>query len=670
MHYAVAHMGAKYDHELGLVDATGKPLDTTAIRAHMRGPEGVGGRTLAFTSDRPKAGSAYYVPSERRPLPETAKNTLFAYSHGLTDPGHQSLLEQHVRMQGVVDAHKAVNRTLQEVALQKPTGGYWNDYRSAKLDAPPGYKPVALAQPFHPQAALDQAMEHVDPANIESEAQLRHLDLSQRIGQDVGPAKYGLVSDIVQKRVNEHKAQIGSYPALRGFKAANNQFRKVALSTSPKHIPGVMSENLLRDAASGVGVASWITGKRVLSNAEKINPEAGRLARVQMGGGQMAGATEAAMTHQVSSHFAGTNIHPVLKSIETALKTPGIRQMRSAWNNWAHFAIGGTKKLIEENQATAALGKAVLQDFGSTHGAFAKAVRLQGQMLDDASKGLFDQAKARQLRATVERIDGRWTDLTPSGQAAMMLTPFGLWWSNSVQWLARLPIDHPIKTGIVAGATVGTQQERQAKGLDLFSPGAVPGYEQGAIPIGGKLLAQNYYSPFGVANDPIETAGSLLVPWLQGPLLAGLGDNYLGRPLSSPKDPHGRKPANAGERGTVILNSILSNFIPLYTKAQTIAQGGQSAYDTSGLLTGTQTKKPGKGFAAGLTKAATPYRLYNNVSLSAPNSGGSSSGGVDPTTGLPFASPDGGSVSGGSAGGASSPPAGGVDPTSGLPFAP
>ena len=90
----------------------------------------------------------------------------------------------------------------------------------------------------------------------------------------------------------------------------------------------------------------------------------------------------------------------------------------------------------------------------------------------------------------------------------------------------------PVKTGALAAATVGTQQERQAKGLDMFSPGHLPLYEQGGIPIGGKILAQNYYSPFGIANDPAETATGLLEPWLLQPVNAlGFGIDWLGKPL-------------------------------------------------------------------------------------------------------------------------------------------
>lgn len=609
-HYAIAHMGAKYEgDEQGLVSASGKPLAASQILANAN--RETKGRALAFTSDRPKAGSAYYISSERRPLPQNATNTYFAYTHGLTDPTDQALLEQHVRMQGIVDAHKAQNRTVNAISVMRPDGTAWPSYKTAQKDAPPGYKPIALAQPFHSQDSLDKALQGTDPANLEQEAQTHGLDLGSRL-TDTGQGRWALADENALKRIEQHKAQITSNPAMRAFKMTNNQFRQVALGTSAKHIPGIIQEGLIRDAASGVGVSSWITGKRLLNKAEALSPEKGAQARMQLTGGTVAGSAKTMMTRQVSDHFAGTNLHGPLRAFESFMRAPGPRQMRNAWKAWIRLAINGTKHYIEEQNQTAGVGKAALRDFGAQHGPFLKALRIQGSMLDDAAKGLFDDKKLRAFRAEVEHIYGRWTDLTPTGQTALMLSPFGLWWTNSVKWLARSPVDRPVATGVLAGATVGTEQERMKKGMDLFAPNALPGYMQGGIPIaGGKVLAQNYYSPFGVANDPVETMGSLIEPWLQSPLLGGLGDNYLGRSLSSPGNPKGFKHTNAGQRLQYIVNSMLSSFVPLYTKAQTIAQGGASAYDSS-TLANTQTKTPGKGPAAGLEKALTPFREYGN----------------------------------------------------------
>ena len=616
-HYAITHMDASHDPDLGLTDAAGKPLSTGEIQAHMNGPEGTaGGRELAFTSDKARRGSAFYISQERRPLPENASNTYFAYQHGLTDPSHNALLEQHVRMQGKVDAHKAVNRLVRNLAVMRKNGSAWPSYSAALHDAPPGYQPVALSEPFHPQASLDQALEGVHPNTLEQEAQTHGLDLSSRLN-DQGQGRWALADQTALRRIEQHKAQISSNPTMRAFKMTNNQFRQVALGTSAKHVPGIISEGIIRDVSSGVGVSSWLTGRRLLNRAEQLNPEAGKNARIQLTGGTVAGSTKAMMTRQVSDHFAGTNLHGPLKAFEAFMKTPGPRQMGHAWKAWLRLAINGTKHYIEEQNQTAGVGKAALQEFGSEHGPFFKALRLQGDLLDGAARGVVDEAKLRQYRAQVENIYGRWTDLTPAGQSAMMFSPFGLWWTNSVKWLARSPIDRPVQTGVAAAATVGTEKERQARGLDMFSKGAVPPFMQGAIPLsGGKVLAQNYYSPFGVANDPLETMGSLMEPWMQSGLLGSLGDNWLGKGLTSPGNPKGYGGTNAGQRAAYILNSMLATFIPLYSKAEQIAQGGASAYDSATPFS-PQTKTPSQGPVQGALKAFRPFREYGAKAPSA-----------------------------------------------------
>lgn len=625
-HYAIAHMGAKFEgvgDEQGLVSASGKPLAASQILANAN--RETKGRALAFTSDRPRTGSAYYISSERRPLPQNATNTYFAYTHGLTDPSDQALLEQHVRMQGIVDAHKAQNRTVNAISVMRPDGTAWPTYKAAQADAERlggHYQPIAIAQPFHPQDSLNKSLQGTDPANLEQGAQTHGLDLGSRL-TDTGQGRWALADKAAIDRIKQHTAQITSNPAMRGLKMTNNQFRQVALGTSAKHIPGIIQEGLIRDVASGVGVSSWITGKRLLSKAEELNPEKGRQARLQLTGGTVAGSAKMMMTRQVSDHFLGTNFHGPLKAFESFMRAPGARQMRNAWKGWLRIAINGTKKYIEEQNQTAGVGKAALREFGAQHGPFAKALRIQGSMLDDAAKGLFDDKKLRAFRAEVEHIYGRWTDLTPTGQTALMLSPFGLWWTNSVKWLARSPVDRPVATGAVAGATVGTQQERNQKGLDLFAPNAVPPYMQGGIPIaGGKVLAQNYYSPFGVANDPLDTAGSLIAPWLQPLLFGSKGIDYLGKPLTSPGNPKGFKHSSGGQKAQYVINSLLATVVPLYSKAETIAAGGSSEYDSSTLFN-TQTKTPGKGPLAGLKKATFPFREYGNK---APAPKGSSGG--------------------------------------------
>jgi hypothetical protein len=601
------------------------PISNHEIINHLNGPEGTGGRMPVFTSDRvrfdreAKARSARYV-GERVPLPNVKKNRMYAFTHGLTDPGHTGVAEQHVMMQGVVDALHAERNRLDTLKITKPDGSLWDSYEAAKRDGEPhGWVPIDIAQMFHPQGSLDKLTEEASPATVETEAMRRGLDLHGRMQPHTG-GRWALIDPQAARALRQFTNQISPSPFLRTIRGLNNQFRTVALSTSARHVPGVAQENLIRQIANGIGFRSWLTGRRILARG----PED---ARTALTGGQAAGMTEAGKTYMVSDHWRGTSMGPALKAMEAVFKAPGARQMRTAWKAYTHFTLGTTKHLLEQQMQIASLGKAALREHGYADAARAdgfmglakRAMGLHGQLLDDAARGLHDPAKLRQLRSQINRMAGKWTDLSPSAQHALMFSPFGLWWINSARFILRMPVDQPVATGLLAAQTVGTEKERQKEGLDLFSKGHLPLFMQGGIPAGGKILGQNYYSPFGIANDPLATAQSLFQPWAT-PLVTGSlssGVNWLGKPLSAPGLTKTQSPSLT-QKGQYILDSALSSFMPFYLKAKQVAEGGASPYDVSPgglippLLRGQApaTKSPGQGPLAGLKKSALPFRAF------------------------------------------------------------
>jgi hypothetical protein len=619
------------------------PLGLQEILDHLNGPNGTGGRMPTYTPDyaslEPEltARRARYVPQVERPMPARGKNMLYNYTHGLTDPTHASLTDQHVLLQGIVDAHHAQNQYAETLALSKEDGSWWNSYHAAASDAPRGYRPIRLSGPFHPQTSLDMAMDDVHPADIEEEAVRHSLDLNARL-QPGGAGRYGIISDQALRALRQHQNQISPGAFWRSVRGLNTQFRTVALATSFRHVPGVLQENLIRDIANGVGVRSWVTGRRILSRAEQLDAERGAESRTALTGGQAAGMTEAGKTYAVSDHWQGTNTYPFLKAMETAFKAPGPRQLRTVWRTWTKFALGTTKHLLEQQHQIAGLGKAALREHGYAEAARAngfmglvkRAFGLHGQMLDDAARGLFDPAKLRQMRATINRIYGKWTDLTPSAQSVLMFSPFGLWWANSAKFLARMPVDQPLLTSALAAGHMGTAKQRQQEGLDLFAPGHLPLYMQGGIPAGGDIIGQNYYSPFGIANDPLATGQSLLQPWLTPLVLGSLGLNWLGRPLKVA--PGAQQTPELTRRLQYMLNSGLSSFLPFYTKLSQLVEGGGSPYDVSpgGIVPplargqAPAMRIPGKGPLVGLEKAARPWRAFRRT---VPGSGGSTATG-------------------------------------------
>lgn len=587
----LSHMpGARLDPKLGMVrDVAGKTRKLSTAEMVAFDKAQTGGRPLAYTSHAaPKGDAAFYTSGQKYPVREIHRNTGYAFTHGLSDSTHEALLQHRVALENAINAHRSMDKILTSTVQGHPDGGFWKTFKDAKADAPEGKVPIRVGRLTEKPGAADSV------AGLDQEAAIRSLDINERLKPNEEPGKFGLIDKIVVDQLRQHENQISPNTFLRAARATTSQFRRVALGTSLRHLPGIAQEGLIRDIGAGVGVRSLLTGRNVFSELEKMDPRLAAERKVELSGGTLSGMTRMMETRQGSKYFSGSVLKPLMQGVEHLMKSPGPRQMATAWDHWQHFVINGSKNVLEGNQQTAAVGQALLRESG-------KLMRLQGKAAQDAARGLMDDRVARQLGAQVRRVQGTWTDLTPSGQTALMFSPFGMWWVNSVKWLARLPIDQPVKTGVLASTTVGTEKQRQAEGLDMFSPGRLSDYLQGSIPAGSKLIAQQYYSPAGVAGDPFETAESLVEPTLLPITQALMGDNYLGRQLSSPNNPTGYKTPSAGTDALVVLNSVLSNFLPLYTKAQTVAEGGASAYDTSTLFK-PETKGPNPGAAAGLAK--------------------------------------------------------------------
>ena len=618
---------------LGVKTHTSRPLSTVEMQKFA---DEQTGRQLAYASHQaPRGDSAFYTNGQKYPVQDVQKNTMYSWAHGLRDASHEALLQQRVHLANVVRAHKSMDHNLSTLVVGHPNGGFWDTPSAARQDlprmaakegsVPAKYQVINVgrlagkgsAQPD--MFALPRPGEVPMPANLEEEAMRHALDINSHLNPAEAQGHYALIHDAAVQQLRDHQNQISPNAFLRGARAYTNQFRKVALSTSVRHIPGVVQEGLIRDAMSGVFVQHWIAGDKAWKAAKQLDPRtaAENETRVLGAGTSVAGSTRALATRQVPRHFYGTALYPPLSAISKLLRVPGVRTLSFAWNQWAHLVIDGTKHVLERNQLKAGTGKLLLQDAHSL-------LRLQGEAgRMAAGKKLLDPKFVNRLVAANHRTFGVWTDLTPSAQTALMISPFGMWWANSMQWLARLPGDHPVGTSVLAAASTGTDAERQKLGLDMFSPSRLPLYLQGGIPSGSDLNMANYYSPFGTMNDPLQTFESLVEPTVIPTMLALVGDDYLGKQMSSPGHAHGG-PTSVGQDVLVALNGILGNLIPFWNKAQTIASGGASQYATSTFFA-PQTKGPNPGLGAGLLKAVQPMRQYKNPALNPTSSSRTSS---------------------------------------------
>jgi hypothetical protein len=125
---------------------------------------------------------------------------------------------------------------------------------------------------------------------------------------------------------------------------------------------------------------------------------------------------------------------------------------------------------------------------------------------------------------------------------------------------------------VIAAAQYASEEWRKDKGLDKWMDGAVPGWLQGSIPTGenGKLRVSGF-TPFGLAGDPLTTAGSAVLPQFSGILMASKGMDWTGRSL----EPYGE--ADDGQKAAAAASAMASAFIPGLSLGLRLEKDGPAA---------------------------------------------------------------------------------------------
>ena len=310
-----------------------------------------------------------------------------------------------------------------------------------------------------------------------------------------------------------------------------------------------------------------------------------------------------------------------------------------AWKGWEHIiteglrtpeklgSVAGGRRLvpglgtIESYTHNAMLGKA-LKDSGFID-SYRSVIKMQDQAVQDLVKGQLTANKADKLARAVDEMMGNWTNLTPDVRFAVSkITPFGLWWLNSMRWLYRLPVTHPVKTAIVASLYNATRTERGKKGQGFDAAHPVPAFLQGSIdthlPFVGKVQIQpSYYSPGGTAGPEIfNTAAEQFLPAGASVYAAARNQNPLtGYKLTTAKG----KELNPLQIGLNVATEAAAGPTPFATQAQQLLQKGGKPYGTANLVTdvvdrllgGPRQVKPGteRPLPEVLTKMFSPVRF-------------------------------------------------------------
>jgi hypothetical protein len=458
---------------------------------------------------------------------------------------------------------------------------------------------------------------------------------------------YVLMAHDVLERIRKTEAPPGDL--TRMLRGVTTQFRKTVLPMSPKRVLGLpIEQGVFRMLPAGAGPTSQYFARHNLNmmleprfNTPEFAAQYGRTgaqAREQYVaralGGQLAGQTLRESIHGNAEKYRGDRFfYPVAKAIETAKRKPGSGHLANIFNTYAHSVLSAEARAFEGVPQMSYLGKAMLDTVARESGIrWGKAVRLQGQALDDFVKGLIGTPHEVEFARAVDRMGGQYSKIGPAGRAALLGSPFGMWYANSLKFMyATMPHDHPILSGLMAAANTATLPIRSQYGLAGpvgYGNDQVQGYEQGGIPVGGphgQILAQQYYSPPGAVADLWGTAGNMIAPQF-APVVEALGGaNYK---LTQATKPPGMAEWQA--RADLVINAILTTVGRGYQQASRVAEGGATPYDTSTLFN-VQTK-PGqpRSVNAGIQDLFKPVRLYPNRRIqktSTSLTGGSLTGG-------------------------------------------
>lgn len=647
----------------GLRDSLGRPLSNEAIKVHMaaNGVEDVG-----YVSHKSgvTAGGSFYKATTRFPATERHARSGAAFAKGIADHSFEGLAGSIAHQASDAAQLEVRARELSKLALV-PKGQGFESLDAARHYAdnnanplPDGERPqgsgLGRLVPVHLGSDQIVGQGNVTPADIKGTLEQFGLqEHESALAKQNG--KYGLIPDQVNKRLLAHDEALSAKNNLtKGLQAYQQGFRRAKLNTSTRHIAGVIQEQAIRLGAEGAGVQAKRVGKafdenlkalaqvdehgQLFDNAGPLGGDFRELEGLLGGRGAQVGSQAANNVVRKARAWDETSLPGkiAIGAEGLAHSTVGSKAL-APWRAWSHLIEGGLTK-VEQQTHHALLGKA-LKDSGFID-SYRSALKLQDQGMQELIKGGLSPNKADAIAKSVDDMLGNWSHQTPAVRKVIgNVAPFGLWWLNSMRWLYRLPVTHPIKTAILSALYNATRNERNEKGQGFDAKSPIPAFLQGSIdtrlPIVGKVsISPSYYSPGGTLGPE---AGSTLVeqfvPQLQSALAAAKGENPLtGQKLTDAES----KQLDSSHTILNVLAETLAGPLPGATQAQTLLQGGGKPYGTANILTDLAEQLGGPSQVKPGTKRSTAeelVKLFAPVRFNFPS--GSSSGGSGSAPSIP-----------------------------------
>lgn len=665
----------------GLRHATGEYLPNEEILAHMAAH---GVEPPGFVSHRTGVGgrSSYYKSTLRQPTLERFNRTGASFAKGTADHSWEALRGTIARQASERAQSEVRTRELNRLAVgpsyETPADAQAaaDNFHSTRQGDP--VEKLGRLQVVHLGSSKIVEKGHVVPTAATSDT-LKQFGLEEHTTPPVAEqGRYALIPEQVMKRMSAHDEALKTNSDLgRAMQLYQQSFRRAKLNTSPRHIAGVAQEqgirlafeNLLPAHTIGSGkvtdrlrISGATVGGRAGRAGAQVEQAVKRLAEVDEHGhladsngplgakfrqleasiGRHGGVASSSRENDVvrqGDQFAQSSaMGYILHGSEAAAKTRVGETIAKPWRAYRATIEGGLSK-VEHGTYNAMLGKALKQS--GFIDSYREVLKAQDEGVQALVAGRMTPQMADSIARRVDDMMGNWTHQTPAVRTLIgKFAPFGLWWLNSMRWLYRLPVTHPVKSGILGALYNATREDRNSKGQGFDAKSPVPSFLSGAIdahlPFVGPVQVQpSYYSPGGTLGpEAFNTALEQFVPALQGIGAAAQGVNPLSHAKLTDAE---KKELGPLQIGTNVAAEASAGPVPFATQLQQLAQKGGKPYGTANWITdllqelgGPAQTKPGteRPLSEVLTKILSPVRFAyqkpgtsTGAATSAPSSG-------------------------------------------------
>lgn len=532
------------------------------------------------------AGGAF-----RRPGP-SLRFTGASTPAGLYHRNFIGLAEQFAHAAARVERHRNLNEIVNVFTYKQNGQHYFTPDHALQIK-----RDLETEHPGEEWVAVPVLRKSAPPS---AENKLTPAEAQESLGQPIeGAAQHDqghhvvIMRREVYDRINSHENVRQRGSALGGIQTATQYFRHAVLPTSTKWVVGNTVEAILRTGINDPTLLNaMFTGHYVEKLLKNMGEEGQyRLKRLQ------AGAAAGHFTSQAAYDFFRPDEGRFMKAVHAVRQTPGAKVVGNAWDLYKQAIFAGNERL-ESSVYWGALGKEAKREIQSFTGQWHQTLNYGGGAYQDVARGLLDSNNVARYVAAVDKMRGRYSNLSPTGrQFVTLFTPFAPWYVNALHFMAvTLPAHHPIFTGGLAAAYQGTGELRKKTNMPPWFSNALPvANNQKAVDVG-------YFTPFGAftgGSAGSENLHSLVLPQVSGALLNLAGKDWTLRDL--PKGEH---------RGLVALNTMLETFVPFLSRARAVMEGGATTKPGSSVFH-LKTKTPPRGPLHGLNKAFNPFRPQN-----------------------------------------------------------